>query len=141
VQRARTGRDAILDLIAQDARGHPRLDVIEDASAPGGYRIEGTLCFPIANDVDRNKRAADQGEPSCTASPTVELAMDVAAAQILRLRRAVEGTDTLGMDIEHDVVSLADYLEQRRTSTPHANGSDPASHLDSPEIVAQERTE
>jgi hypothetical protein len=60
---AALGREAILALIAQDERGHQRLDVIEDASAPGGYRIEGTLRIPIViNSANSNERAADQRE-------------------------------------------------------------------------------
>ena len=38
--------------------------MIEDATAPGGYRIEGTLRLPIAlNSASANERAADQAKP------------------------------------------------------------------------------
>ncbi len=58
------GREAILELIAEDAHGHHRLDVIEDATAPGGYRIEGTLRLPIAiNTASSETKSAGQAEP------------------------------------------------------------------------------
>jgi hypothetical protein len=42
-----------------------RLDVIEDASAPGGYRIEGTLRLPIVfKRCAAERKRPLQGEPN-----------------------------------------------------------------------------
>jgi hypothetical protein len=59
------GREAIIALIAEDARGYQRLDVFEDSSAPGGYRIEGTLRIPIAvNTAKTEERRSDRTRPA-----------------------------------------------------------------------------
>ena len=48
--------------IAEDGHGHQRFDVLEDPSAPGGYRIEGTLRIPIA--INTEERRSSRTRPA-----------------------------------------------------------------------------
>ena len=66
-KNAAEGREAIIGLIAEDERGHQRLDVIEDAAWPGGYRIAGKWRIRIEINtapIAREERRSSDARPA-----------------------------------------------------------------------------